>query len=413
MADNSTKQIKIDLLFGANTSGAKAELNKLQKQLSEIGTLGTSNSGQLSITKQVQEATKAAAELQVYLQNATNVNTGKLNLTDFSYQLKKGNTDLKTLSKSLIAVGPDGYRAFLTLANAIRNAETPLTTTNKLIQKMSNSLKQAVAYQFNNTMIRTFSSAISGAYRYAQDLNESLNNIRIVTGQSTDQMAAFAEKANKAAQALSTTTTQYTDAALIFYQQGLQDKEVEDRTNVTIKMANASRQSAQVVSDQLTAIWNNFAKGGQELEHYADVLTKLGAETASSSAEISQGLEKFAAVADTVGLSYDHAAAALATVTATTRQSADIVGTAFKTLFARIEGLQLGDTLDDGTTLNKYSKALSQVGIQIKDTSGNMKLMDTILDEMGAKWQTLAEDQQIALAQTVAGKQKVLYAYAY
>jgi hypothetical protein len=31
-------------------------------------------------------------------------------------------------------------------------------------------------------------------------------------------MAAFAEKANKAAKALSTTTTAYTDAALIYYQ---------------------------------------------------------------------------------------------------------------------------------------------------------------------------------------------------
>jgi len=34
-------------------------------------------------------------------------------------------------------------------------------------------------------------------------------------------MAKFALRANDAAKALSTTTTNYTDAALIFYQQGL------------------------------------------------------------------------------------------------------------------------------------------------------------------------------------------------
>ena len=50
------------------------------------------------------------------------------------------------------------------------------------------------------------------------DLNESLTNIRIVTGQSKEEMAEFAENANKAAKALSTTTTAYTDAALIYYQ---------------------------------------------------------------------------------------------------------------------------------------------------------------------------------------------------
>ena len=52
-------------------------------------------------------------------------------------------------------------------------------------------------------------------------------------------------------------------------------------------MANVSRQSAEEVSDQMTAIWNNFAENGtQSLEHYADAMTKLGAETASSSDEI-------------------------------------------------------------------------------------------------------------------------------
>jgi len=69
----------------------------------------------------------------------------------------------------------------------------------------------------------------------------------------------------------------------------------------------------------MTAIWNNFDDGSHSLEYYADVITALGAATASSSEEISKGLSKFAAIADTVGLSYENATAALATITATTR----------------------------------------------------------------------------------------------
>jgi TP901 family phage tail tape measure protein len=84
-------------------------------------------------------------------------------------------------------------------------------------------------------------------------------------------------------------------------------------------LANITRQSAEDVSSEMTAIWNNFAKGSKELEYYADVITALGAATASSSQEIAGGLEKFAAVADTVGLSYEKASAALATVVAATR----------------------------------------------------------------------------------------------
>lgn len=168
-------------------------------------------------------------------------------------------------------------------------------------------------------------------------------------------------------------------------------------------MANVVGESAQTVSDQLTAIWNNFDDGSKNVEYFADVLTKLGADTASSTDEIAQGLEKFASVANDVGLSYEYATAALTTITATTRQSADVVGTALKTIFSRMQGLKLGDTLEDGTTLNDYSKALLAVGVNIKDDNGELKDMNVILDEVGAKWVTLGKDQRVALAQQVAG----------
>ena len=183
----------------------------------------------------------------------------------------------------------------------------------------------------------------------------------------------------------------------------LNDQEVKERTDITMKMSNVTGESTDKVSSYMTAIWNNFADGSDNLERFADIITRLGADTASSSEEIAEGLEKFAAVGNTVGLSYEYATSALATVVAQTRQTPDVVGTAFKTLFARIQDLELGSTLDDGTTLGTYSQALEKVGINIKDTSGQLKDMDAILEEMGSKWQTLGKDQQVALAQNVAG----------
>ena len=91
------------------------------------------------------------------------------------------------------------------------------------------------------------------------------------------------------------------------------------------------------------------------MESFADKITALGAATASSSAEIANGLQQFAAIGNTVGLSYDYAATALATVVAQTRQSETVVGNAFRTIFSRLQGLSLGETLEDGTDLNKYS----------------------------------------------------------
>lgn len=401
MANND---IKFNLTFAVNSAQAKKDLKDLKQELFNLTTTNSRNEkSKFGISQELKDAQTDALKLRQVLEGAT-TSKGTLDLTNFSKGLQQAGLSADQLARRFNSMGPEGRKAFADLARSVTTAEAPLKRTSKLVDDLKRSLKGALNWQISSNVIQGLIGGFQGALRYAEDLNKSLNNIRIVTGSSTEEMAKFAAEANKSAQALSTTTEKYTNASLIYFQQGLSDKEVRDRTETTIKLANAAGQTAETVASQLTAVWNNFNKAGdQSTDHFADIMTKLGATTASSTAEISAGLEKFAGVADTIGLSFEYATSALATVTATSRESADIVGTAFKTIFARIQSLKLGETLEDNTDLNKYSQALSAVGIQIKDTSGNIKDMDTLLDELGGKWGTLAKDQQLALAQTVAG----------
>lgn len=396
------KQLNVNLHIDADTEKAKKQIQDLYTTLQKVSAQAGSSSG-LFDTKNMQEASRAAQELQRHLSAAVDVNTGKLNLSAFSSSLKASGKSLGDYKKSLESMGPAGEAAFLKISKSIATADAPLRKTNAKLQEFATTLKNTVRWQFSSSLIHGFIGSVQKAYGYAQDLNDSLNKIRIVTGASVAEMDAFAEKANRAAKALSTTTTAYTDAALIFYQQGLKDDEVEERTNVTIKMAQVAGESASDVSSYMTAIWNNFADGSKELEYYGDVMAKLGAKTAASSAEIAEGLEKFASIGDTVGLSYEYATAAVATIVDKTRQGADTVGTALKTIFARLQGLQLGETLEDGVDLNKYSKALQAVGVSVLDLNGNLRDADDIIYDLGMKWETLSNAQQTALAQTVAG----------
>lgn len=389
---------RLNYTIGVNADTSKFEAS-LQEAVTSLQALGTKS----QIVPTLQKASTAALDLAKNLQSAVNTNTGKLDLSVFNKKLEDSGQSLRSYYNQMVQLGSAGTEAFLKVASSITQAELPLRRTNTLMNELWVTMKNTMRWQLTSSVLHGFVGSLEQAYGYSKNLDRSLNEIRIVSEKSAEDMARFAEQANKAAKALSTTTTNYTDASLIYYQQGLTDQEVLDRTETTIKMANVAGTTAETASQQLTAIWNNFYDGSQSLEHYADVMVKLGAATASSSDEISEGIEKFAAVANTVGLSYEYAASALATVTAQTRESASVVGTAFRTLFSRIQGLTQGETLDDGTTLNKYSQALATVGVQIKDTDGELKGMDEILDNLGSKWNTLAQDQKIALAETVAG----------
>lgn len=392
--------------YGVKFNVDKTSLNEINSYLNKIQKMSASDiqgGTQDQRIKQIQEIKKSASEVQVALQKAFNVNLNSTNLTTFNRELAKSGLTITKIYNQFNTLKTSGSTAFKNLATELMTTNIQLKETDTLLDKMATTMGNTIKWGISSAIFNKMTNAISEAYNYTVKLDKSLNAIRVVSNASADDMQRFAKYANEAAKTMGATTLDYTEGALIYYQQGLDADEVKKRTDITLKMSNVLRTSTEDVSNYMTAIWNNFADGSETLEHYADVLVKLGANTASSSEEIATGMEKFAAVAQTVGLSYDYATAALATVVAQTRQSADTVGTAFRTIFSRLEGLKLGETLEDDTTLNKYSEALRVIGVNIKEADGSLKDMDTILDDMAEKWQDLSDAQKIATAQTVGG----------
>ena len=225
------KQLKVSLDFTANTDQAKRQIQDLSKALQQISLKTPS----ILDDQKLKRAAAAADELQRYLAAAVNVDTGKINLSEFSRQLDKSGRSLTKIHDDLVAIGPQGSAAFNKLSQSLLQAEAH---SNKLVKKMKEfgtTLANTARWQISSSLLHGLVGSVQSAFYYAQDLDESLNNIRIVTGQNADQMARFAKEANAAAQSLSTTTTAYTNASLIYYQQGLNDKEVKERTDVTVK----------------------------------------------------------------------------------------------------------------------------------------------------------------------------------
>lgn len=387
--------------ISADTKMAQSSVNALTKSLRDI----QSKRYQVQIdTQRINEASEAAATLRTALSNAMNVDTGKLNLTKFSNELKSAGTSVGELGSKLLNAGTQGQQAFSQLTHTIASAEAPVKKFNTALSSIGTTLLNTIKWQAASSLIHGLMSTISGAIGYARNLNSTLTDIRVVTGMSSDQMAKFAKTANEAARELSTTTNEFAKASLIFYQQGDSAELAAKKAAIVTKAANvAFTASAQEMSEMLTAVWNSYQMGEDQLEHAVDVIAKLGATTASSMEEMATGMQKVAATANNVGVSMEQMAAMIATSASVTRQAPQTIGTAWNTVLSRLGGLKLGETLEDGVDLNKYSKALKTIGVDILDASGELRNMGEIVDEIGAKWDFLTKAQQSALAQTVGG----------
>jgi TP901 family phage tail tape measure protein len=83
------------------------------------------------------------------------------------------------------------------------------------------------------------------------------------------------------------------------------------------------------------------------------------------------------------------------------QQGADVVGTAFKSLFSRYGNVKsgkysktyTGDTEIDGSTtaLNDVETVLNKIGITTRETVGEFRDMYDVLEEIATKWRTLDE----------------------
>ena len=391
-------KIEFDIDFKIRKENLSALEDALNYIRAEAKSLGDDASDSLKRAGQI------AKELETIIGKSFNKDLGSVNVNKFNQELKKSNLTLKDVQSSFVKLGPAGADAYNLIGISILNTNIKLKQSSKLLNDMATTFKNTIRYGISSSIFNTMANSIQRAYDFSKQLNTSLNDIRIVTGQSAEQMDRFATTANNAAKALGATTLDYTKAALIYYQQGLSEEEVQARAGVTVKTANVTGQSASDVSEQLTAVWNGYKVTADETELYIDKLAKVAAGTAADLEELSTGMSKVASAASNAGVDIDTLNGLLATAVSVTRESPETIGTSLRTLFARMGDLKLGKTDEDGVGLGKVSSQLHALGVEVLDQKGNMRDMGDIIKDLAAKWQDLTKAQQQAAAVAIGGK---------
>ncbi len=322
-------------------------------------------------------------------------------LTRYNNLLKQQGSTFETVKTSMASYGNIAASTYNGINQATLQTNMQLTQQSKLLDGIFTTFGKTVRWGLSASVFNTMQSAIQKAYYYSLDLDRSLNDIRIVTGQSADNMKDFAKEANSAAHNLGASTTDFTDAALIYYQQGDSDAVAKAKAEITVKTANVTGQTGAEVSEQLTAVWNGYQVSAAESELYIDKLAAVAASTASDLEELSTGMAKVASAANLMGVDVDQLNATLATVVSVTRQAPETVGTAFKTIYARMGDIEAG--LDDEVTLGSYTEQMAEMGVNVLNAQGELREMGEVIEEVGGKWTTMSTEQQIALSQIMAG----------
>lgn len=387
----------------------KSQLKEVNKELKALQNLTMGQllefKPHLNLTEAKAELTKIkndASHLEQAFNKAFNPQLGTVNLKTLNRELDGLKHILPSINKTLSSMGIVGTQAFQRMASSIMETKLQLKESNKFLDDMSKTMGNTIKWGVTSRIFNGITESVQEAWDYTKRLDASLNDIRIVTGKSADEMERFARTANNAAQRLGKSTKDYTDAALIYYQQGLGEQEANTRAEITLKTASVTGQSTDTVSEQLTAVWNGYKVATDQAEATVDKLAAVAATTAADLEELSVGMSKVASAANIMGVDVDQLSATLSTVISVTRQAPETVGTAFKTIFARMGDIEAG--LDGEVSLDKYTQDMLDVGgINVLNANNELRDMGDVLEEVGNKWSTMTREQQIALSQVMAG----------
>lgn len=235
-------------------------------------------------------------------------------------------------------------------------------------------------------------------------MDESLNGMAMVTGKSRDEIDQLIPRIQALAKDTSTAMTEIAGLITEYTKQGRTLEESFVLAEETAKAAKIAGISAAESIKYMTSAINGFNLAATDATRVSDVFANIAAISATDYEQLAIALSKVSAQANLAGMSMEYTTALLAKGIETTQEAPESIGTALKTIIARMRELtDYGKTLEDGASVNKVENALAAAGIELRNVNGEFRDLEDIFNELGPKWDHLNTMQQQAIAQAVAG----------
>jgi TP901 family phage tail tape measure protein len=200
------------------------------------------------------------------------------------------------------------------------------------------------------------------------------------------------------------TTTEVANLSIAFFRQGRSAVDALRLTETAAKFAKIAAIDVNDAANFLTAAINGFNLAASDATRIVDRFAALGAGAAASAQEIAIALSKVAPAAASAGVEIDNLMAFVTKGIETTREAPENIGTAFKTIFARMRELtDIGKTIEDGMDVNRVEASLRSIGVALRDENGEFRNLDQVLIEVGQRWDSIDRNQQAYIATTLAG----------
>lgn len=270
--------------------------------------------------------------------------------------------------------------------------------------KLRTQMEKLGVYMSASAILMGVVSQLKQMTQNVIELDNALNSLQMVTGYSNSQMQELLKTYQSLASELSATTSEVLAGSEVWLRQGRSISETNELIKTSTVFSKVAMIDATEASDLLTSSINGYGVAAKDAMSIVDALSAVDMSAATSSQEMAQAMQKTAASAKLAGVPMSELIAYIATISETSRASAEVVGTAMKSLFSRITQVKAGKLVDDdGEDISNVSKVLAQYGVAVQNTNGTLRDANVIISDLANTWEELTNAEQQEVAGAVAG----------
>lgn len=297
-----------------------------------------------------------------------------------------GMSELQNILNGLNDAGVQGQSVFQSFGSTLKDAFSTFTAANLLtdaIYKVGDAARDAVST--------------------VKELDDATVALQLATGANYNTVHGMMNDYNALAKELGSLTTQVSEGADAWLRQGKSIDEVNNLVKSSMVLSKVGDMSSEDATKYLTASLNGYKLQADAAESVVDKISSVDLVSATDSAGLAEAMSRVAVTADQAGISMDRLLGYVATIGEVTQQSMSTVGTAMKSILARMTNIKSGklELVDeDGTTekLSDVETTLANVGINLRKTMTEYNSASDVLDALASKWDTLNQAQQNAIA---------------
>lgn len=238
-----------------------------------------------------------------------------------------------------------------------------------------------------------------------KDIDNSIVDLQMAIGVSNDKAQELMSTYFDMGKQLKATATDISASSTEWMKQGKTIEESQKLAKDSIILSKIGGLSSEDSTSTITAAMKSYNMAESEVMGFIDKISAIDMASATDVGGLANAFNKVAANARNAGVESEKVLAYAATIGETTQEGMDSVGTSLNSIFSRMGNIKLSRLKDpeSGEDLSNVETSLRNVGIELRESTGEFRDFDEVLDETASRWDSFSEVTQRSIASSFAG----------